>query len=188
MNNKINLLFFPSINGISFGKDCEIVMDETFSRHIKGDIFYEKQCIGYYDPLYQKDRKFVPQEFIRVENQDFVNKYANYKSIFAYNCNEKNQKIGLIELMKDLEYLTYLYSFMNKIQKSDNFESVGLIGIINNDFMQCFKIKDSVNMSEKEIISFYDTNISDYGKKLDDKYPIKVFRKLNDFKITTSIF
>ena len=22
-NNKINLLFFPSINGISFGKDCD---------------------------------------------------------------------------------------------------------------------------------------------------------------------
>lgn len=187
-NNKINLLFFPSINGISFGKDCEIVVGQDYNRHLIGDIFYNGECIGYYNPLFQKNKTYIPDEFIRIEDKNLVNKYANYKSIFAYSCNEKNQKTGLIELMKDLEYLTYLYSFMNKVQKNDNFENVGLIGLINNDFMQCFKIKDSVNMTEKEVIDFYNTNISDYGKKLNDKYPIKVFRNLNDFKITTSIF
>ena len=163
-----------------------MVMDETFSRHIKGDIFYEKQCIGYYDPLYQKDRKFVPQEFIRVENQDFVNKYTNYRSIFAYNCIlGAENSVGFEELLKDLEFMTYIYSFMHSVKKDDKFEDIGLVGIVNNEFMKVIQIKDKDIKTKEEIIKFYKEKISDYGN-LDNNYPIQIFKNISDFSIETT--
>ena len=184
--SKISLSFHPSINGISFGSNCEMVMDETFSRHIKGDIFYEKQCIGYYDPLYQKDRKFVPQEFIRIENQDFVNKYANYRSIFAYNyILGTENSVGFEELLKDLEFMTYIYTFMHSVKKDDKFEDIGLVGIVNNEFIKVIQIKDKNIQTKEEIIKFYKEKISDYGN-LDNNYPIQIFRNISDFSIETT--
>ena len=115
-----------------------------------------------------------------------MNKYANYRSIFAYNCIlGAENSVGFEELLKDLEFMTYIYSFMHSVKNDDKFEDAGLVGIVNNEFMKVIQIKDKDIKTKEEIIKFYKEKISDYGN-LDDNYPIQIFRNISDFSVETT--
>ena len=176
--------FYPSINGVYF-KNYKIVQSSSFTKHIKGDIYCQDKCIGYYDPLYRDDDVLATKPFIRIEDDDIESIFKNYRSIFCANILANDCTCGFSELMKDLEYLTFLYSFMNQIKPDNNFDNIKLIGIINNEFMQVFQLKDNSIKTDKEIINFFKEKIEQcVTGSLDNNYPIKLFKTLQDFKIT----
>lgn len=181
--------FYPSINGVCF-KNYKIVQSSSFTKHIKGDIYYQDKCIGYYDPLYHSENTLTTKPFIRIEDSDIENLFKKYRSIFCVNAVSNtlpnDYDCGFLGLMKDLEYLTFLYSFMHQIKDDDKFENIKLIGIINNEFIQVFQLKDNnINTdTDREIINFFKEKIEQYVTGcLDNNYPIKLFKKLEDFKI-----
>jgi hypothetical protein len=178
-----DISFYPSIYGISF-YNYQLINATDFTKHIKGDIYYQGKCIGYYDPLYHEGDTIQTKPFIRIESEEVESLFKDYYSIFASNIMTGDLKRGFPELMKDLEYLTYLYTFMHNVQPNDRFEDIRLIGIINNEFIQAFQLKDNTIVSDRDIIHFFKDKIEQYVTgKLNDCYPIKLFQKLEDFKI-----
>lgn len=179
----------PSINGIYF-ENYDIVRGADFSNHIKGDIYYNGECVGYYDPLYHNSDTVQTTTFVRLEDQLIVEKNAGYVSLFANDLTSSEKTYGVEELLKDLEYITYMYQFLHHIQPDDDFESKRLIGLINNEFMQVVNIIDkSVDISNYQaVVKYYNDNIVEKGgQQLDNNYPTFLFRRLNDFKINTAI-
>lgn len=180
--------FTPSINKFSF-RNYKIVRGADFTNHVRGDIYYAEECIGYYDPLYHNINNIESVVFIRIEEPyTFLEeKYSKYISLFAKNLlSTKENQSGLQELLKDLEFITYLYSFMHNLKQDNNFEDKRLVGLINNEFMQVISLKDmSINLSDnKAVIEYYDNNIAlKGGRLLDHNYPICLFRNLEDFII-----
>ena len=178
-----------SINGVYF-ENYDIVRGADFSNHIKGDIYYNGECVGYYDPLYHNSDTVQTTTFVRLEDQLIAEKNAGYVSLFANDLTNPEKIYGVEELLKDLEYITYMYQFLHHIQPDDDFESKRLVGLINNEFMQVVSIIDkSVDISNHQaVVKYYNDNIAEKGgQKLNENYPTFLFRRLDDFTITTAI-
>ena len=190
MNNKFN----PSINGIYF-KNFDLIEDHNGVKHIRGDMYTSssdgnEQCIGYFNPAYQAEPNDTPQYFLRLE-EDFKYLYdseGKYESIFnkyAVPLSESDCPVGFQELISDLELITYLYTFLHTIIPNDDFDSVGMIGIINatdeKPIINALKIKDSTQRSNEQIIEFINDNVKSLHLNL--SYPVKLFKHQNDFTV-----
>lgn len=172
--------FVPSINGIYF-KNYKCIQSSDFSNHIKGDIYYKNRRVGRYNPLYRDKNHLEPTVYLQV-NDKITQQYTNYVSIFAKNyLHPENNMLGVEELIKDLEFITYLYEFMYHINNNNDFENADLIGIINNESMQVIAIKDKSIRDYKSIKYFINQKIQSF--KLDDNYPIHFFKSYQDFTL-----
>ena len=190
----MNKTFYPSINDIYF-KNFEIVEDKNGIKHIRGDLYIKSPakndtCIGYYNPVYQTSEDAPTQYFLRLE-EDYQFLYeveGKYESIFnkkmipltEYDC-----PVGLQELIYDLELITYLYTFMNSIRPNNDFERLGLVGVINETIdhttMKVIQIKDKQICTNQQIIEFIDKKIDSIN--FDHNYPVHVFKNIQDFSL-----
>lgn len=185
--------FHPSINGIYF-KNFDMVEDSAGIKHIRGDLYLsangKSDCIGYFNPVYQPSENSTPQYFLRLED-DFKFLYhseGHYESIFnkkAIPLAEYDCLVGLQELLADLEIITYLYEFMHGIRPHNDFESIGMVGIINNTddnpLIKVIQIKDKEINTTKKIVQFIDEKVESI--QLNSSYPVRIFKNENDFTI-----
>ena len=49
--------------------------------------------------------------------------------------------------------MTYIYSFMHSVKKDDKFEDIGLVGIVNNEFIKIIQIKDKNVKTKEDMLS-----------------------------------
>ena len=189
-----NKTFRPSINGIYF-KNFDMVEDSSGIKHIRGDLFLAQPddtsvCVGYFNPVYQPEESKPTQYFLRLEEeyQFLYDTEGRYESIFNKNIvplTEYDCPVGLQELLADLEIITYLYEFMIGIRPNGDFNTLGLVGIINGTdekpIIKVIQIKDSNVRSDKDVIDFINTHIESI--QLNMAYPVRIFKECNDFKI-----
>ena len=186
--------FFPSINNIYF-KNFDIVEDSNGIRHIRGDLyiktpFNNDQCIGHYNPVYQSNEDAQPQYFLRLE-EDYQFLYeteGKYESIFNKKCiplAEYDCPVGLKELIADLEIVTYLYEFMHGIRPHNDFEQLGMVGIINgadeNPIIKVIQIKDKTVCTDVQIVDFINSKVDSI--QLNNEYHVRIFKNTSDFTI-----
>jgi hypothetical protein len=191
----MNSKFYPSINNIYF-KNFDIVEDSYGMKHIRGDLFMASSdnsdgvCVGYYNPVYQTENAKHTQCFLRIEEEySFIHDQENhYESIFnkkAIPLSESECDVGLHELIFDLEIITYLYEFMHNIRPNNDFDAIGLVGIINGSMdrplMKILQIKDNNLSTDDQIIDFIAKNVSSIV--LDSNYPTMIFKHYKDFTI-----
>lgn len=189
MMKNMSKRFYPSINNIHF-QNFDIVEDSTNIKHIRGDLYLNSECIGYYNPVYQTGKDTPTQYFLRLEDsfQYLYEKEGKYESLFnkkALPLSEYDCSVGLQELIADLEIITYLYEFMRNICPKTDFSSLGLVGIINGTNetpkINIIQIKDSNINTGNQIIDFINDKVDSI--KLNPLYPILIFRCEKDFEI-----
>lgn len=195
----MNKQFHPTINGIYF-KNFNIVEDSGGIKHIRGDLYAlspenpNEICIGYYNPVYQVEENAPTQYFLRLEDdyQFLYETEGKYESLFnkkAIPLAEYDCPVGLQELISDLEIVTYLYEFMRNICPKTDFESLGLVGILNGSFngnedtteMYVIQIKDPNITTGTQIIDFIHDKVDSI--QLNSLYPTLIFRCEKDFNI-----
>lgn len=180
---------YPTIKDISL-RNYQLVEDSLFQKHVKGDIYYKDKCIGYYDPAQMAGGVGVPQVFIRIENDSPVEVYSLYKdylSILDYPtfAGQEVDGVRVIPkgfgvLLSDLEYLVRLFDFMEQMLGPDDkdYEDIPAIGVINNNTIAPIRLKVHRDMSVSEWIKC----LGDIPQiKLDNKYPIHIFKSRKDF-------
>ena len=136
--------FQPSINGVYF-KNYDIIEDAEGMRRVRGDLYLAGNKIGKYDPAHQENENDIPTLYLNIDEKynSVCEANSKYESFFNQNAvplAEYDCPVGFTELLLDLEIVTYLYSFMNQIRPNNDFERIGLAGIING------------HLSEKPII------------------------------------
>ena len=193
-NNK----FYPSINGIYF-KNFDMVEDFNSIKHIRGDLYITSpdnpngECVGYYNPVYQTEEGKPSQYFLRLEDsyQFLYETEGRYESIFnkkAVPFTEYDCPVGLQELIADLEIITYLYEFMSGIRPNCDFESIGMVGIINGTaerpIIKVIQIKDKNIQSDSQIMEFITTKVESI--QLNPEYLVRFFKCCEDFTINQS--
>ena len=192
--NKSNR-FHPSINRIYFD-NFDLVEDYNGIKHIRGDLYMytednsKSTCIGYYNPVYQPEKDGPTQYFLRLEEKyrGLYVEQGKYESLFNKNVvplTDYSCPVGLQELISDLEIITYLYEFMAGIRPQHDFESIGMIGIINGaeeqPMIKVIQIKDKEIRSDKQIIEFVENQVESIN--LNMGYPVKIFKNVDDFSI-----
>lgn len=183
--------FQPSINGISF-KNYDIIEDAEGIRRVRGDLYFDGNKIGKYDPAHQENENDIPTLYLNIEEKySFVyttnDKYESFFNKNAVPLAEYDCPVGLTELLLDLEIITYLYSFMNSIRPHNDFENIGMVGIINGQLtekpiIKVISIKDKRCTSKEQIIDFVKSKTQSIV--LNNNYPVRVFSSESDFTIT----
>lgn len=183
--------FYPSINGIYF-KNFDMVEDTNSIKHIRGDLYIDGKCIGYYNPVYQPSENAPTQYFLRLEDEfKFIyEKEGRYESVFnktAIPLAEYDCPVGLQELIADLEIVTSLYEFMSGIRPHCDFDSLGMIGIINGTdekpIIKVIQIRDESVRTDEQILQFINDKVDSIY--LDSCYPVRLFKTQSDFTINT---
>lgn len=189
----MNKNFYPSINGIYF-KNFDMFETNEGLKRIRGDLYMlledSETCIGYFNPSYQTEANSRPQYFLRLEEnfQFLYETEKRYESFFNKNAvplTEYDCPVGFTELIADLEIITYLYTFMNNIRPQNDFEALGLVGIINgagdNPTIKVLQIKDAEMRTGQQIIEFIQDKVSSI--QLDLSYPVRIFKRQDDFEL-----
>lgn len=177
----------PEIWGVSL-KNYKLLVDSINRKHIAGDIYIGKKCIGYYNPVYQAQEGGMPQMFVKLKDEKIREKYSDYKSIYDFEGMEKyvNDTMiiprGLNVLLEDLERLVVLYESMKGLR--DDYKLV--VGIINDDTMKAIPfIKDPPEgVDRSNLVDFIEDII---GYCFDTSYPILLFIDDEDFVFKKSI-
>ena len=176
----------PEIWGISL-KNYKLLQDSLGNKHIEGDIYAGKKCIGYFNPIYQAQEGGMPQMFVKLTDDSIREKYSGYKSIYDFEGTEKyiNDTMiiprGLNVLLEDLERLIVLYESM---KGAKDYKLV--VGIINDETMKIFPfIKDPPEDVNKEnMVEFIEDQI---GMCFDGNYPVLLFMDGDDFVFKKSV-
>ena len=163
----------------------EIVEDNMGNKYVRGDIYSDGECIGYYNPVEQVGDG-MPMLFVKLKDERVREKYSDYKSIYDYPGMEKYVDDvnviprGLNVLLEDLGRLIMLEKRMNDVYDG----AVRVIGVINDNVMQVIPFtkepvgEDGNPMSKEELVDFIEGKM---GKCYDSNYPVLVFENEDDF-------
>lgn len=185
----MNTNFYPSIHGIHF-KNFDMVEDFDGIKHLRGDLYLNGECVGYYNPVYQTEEDKPATYFLRLENeyQSLYEIEKMYESLFnkkAVPLAEYDCPVGLQELISDLEIITYLYEFMHSVRPNNDFNTIGLIGLINGadttPLVKVIQINDTGIVSNDQIVEFINNKVESIH--LNSAYPTLIFKSESDFVI-----
>lgn len=182
----------PSIFGISL-RNTEVIQNAEHIKRVKGDVYKDDVCIGYYNPISKNPGDYFSKPFLRIEKQyeSVVSEFEDYIPISNHIYTEEIDEgiNGFESLLSDLERLNWLSKFIielterkNKSKKRiDNFG--GLVGIINGDIVKVVCLKNDA--SNEEIVKILDEKAESFS--LNRNYKILIFRKPEDFIIKKCI-